>query len=266
MSTEVERNLERDADFNYEDYQLKNVVREDKWISITVDGSYGFSVYIPWPLESPQPVIGDTVRLWNGGLGSRTKGISLWKDNDWVHIWYETAEEQKIAHEKWVENYHIRLHEEFEQNKDKLDAEYEKLPTPLKNRLDRFRAEDPDFRWKEEFYEMASIAEAARLYKLSLDPEFGRALKEAKVKAPTEKAKKKSSWDYTEKDGTLDWEDTPENRLLAFDAINSKLNKYNYKLQYKIHPEMDQGHSGNTWSHAIYFARILLRDGDNAKL
>ena len=152
---------------------------------------------------------------------------------------------------------------EFEKGKAQLDVLYDALPDPLKNRIDRFRKEDPDFRWKEEAYEMASCAEAGRLYKRAMDPEFGVALKAAKIKGPTEEARKKAQWDWETTDGIRDWEDTPENRLLAFDAINTKLNGYKYDLMKTLMPEMDDGHSGNTWGHAVMFAlRLVQGKGD----
>jgi len=73
-------------------------------------------------------------------------------------------------------------------------------------------------------------------------------------------------YERVESHGRRDWPESPEWRLIAFDAINSKMNGYQYDLMKEIMPEMDDGHSGNTWGAAIAFARLLIIDGDDAKL
>ena len=146
----------------------------------------------------------------------------------------------------------------------RLDLEYEQLPGPLKRRIARFRAEDPDFRWKEESYEMAACAEAGRLYRAALDPATGVILKANGIKIPRDLTLR--SYDQPKGEGVTDWEDTPENRLIAIDEINGAPNDYNYTLMESLFPWIDPGHSGNTWDHAVGFARLLIRDGEEAKL
>ena len=262
LSSPEDRDLERFNNIFYKDEFVKSWKRKGNRAEIELTSGWGSMPF--WPLSAPDAHKGDKVRVWSDG--SILIGISLFQRGDLIPIFYKTKIELDAEHKAWVEEWHKQQHEEFERDKSLLDAAYEDLPLPLKRRIDRFRAESPDFRWSEEAYEMIVCAEAGRLYKAALDPEFGRKLKEHKIKAPTESAKKLESYYWTAEEGTLDWEDTPENRLWAFDAINSKLNKYNYKLMKEILPEMDEGHSGNTWGHAVMFARILLKDGDEAKL
>ena len=39
-----------------------------------------------------------------------------------------------------------------------------------------------------------------------------------------------------------------------------------YRLLERLFPWIDRGHSGNTWGHAVAFARLLIRDGEEAEL
>lgn len=227
-----------------------------------IDAESGMGTHMK---EAPRPpVVGDQIRVW-GVFGSPVKGMDMLIDGQWVPCWWKTDEEQRMAHAKWVADYHKRQVEDYEKQKPELDRLFDELPAPLQRRIQRFRDEDPKFRWEGEAYEMAACAEAGRLYKRALDPEFGKALKAAGVKAPTEEAKKKRDFERKEDDYTTDWEDTPENRLWAFDAINSVGNGYKYKKMRELMPEMDDGHSGNTWGHAFAFAMRLLR-GEGDKL
>jgi hypothetical protein len=49
---------------------------------------------------------------------------------------------------------------EFEKNKAKLDAQYQALPEVFQRRIDRFRTNNPDFRWKFEEYEILVCSQA----------------------------------------------------------------------------------------------------------
>ena len=276
LANPQERDAERNVD-QHTDLVVKRVEYKPTGVGLDfsegvgLDFEGGTGIFITAPEGSPRIEKGDTIRAY-GGLGFTVHGMSLLKRSMgpggvvldlWIPIYYRTKREQEVDHALWIAEHQERQHEEFEKGKAQLDALYDALPDPLKNRIDRFRKEDLDFRWKEEAYEMASCAEAGRLYKRAMDPEFGVALKAAKIKGPTEEAKKKAQWDWATTDGIRDWEDTPENRLLAFDAINTKLNGYKYDLMKTLMPEMSDGHSGNTWGHAVMFAlRLVQGKGD----
>jgi len=260
LANPKERAAEREADRDYEDLVLKEWKIVGGEVEFTVED--GWTSFGMWPVGIPASA-GMAVRIWGAGLGFPLRGISLLVGEDWLPVVYKTKREIEVESAYWIAENQIRQHEEFEKGKEKLDALYDALPDPLKRRIDRFRSEDSDFRWNGEAYEMVACSEAGRLYKRAMDPEFGKALKAAKIKGPTEEAKKRSSYEWEAKDGTLKWEDTPENRLRAFDAINSKLNGYKYALMETLMPEMDTGHSGNTWAHAMMFAlRLVQGQGD----
>ena len=231
-----------------------------------LDGSPSWGSMPRWPKGKPDAKPGDRIRVYN--RGSVIGGIDLLVDGEWVEIFFQTESEREAEHGAWVAAHQQDQRRRFEESKTYLDELYEQLPAPLKRRIDRFRAEDSDFRWRSESYEMAACSEAGRLYKRAMDPEWGKALKAGGWKAPKPEvlAAKKPSYEWEPEDGTADWEDTPEMRLRCFDAINSKLNDYQYKAMDELMPEMDRGHSGNTWGFAFVMALALIRDGDDAKL
>ena len=53
--------------------------------------------------------------------------------------------------------------QDFAAEKDQLDAAYEALPQEFQRRFDRFRSNNPEFRWRHEAYEMMISCEALRL-------------------------------------------------------------------------------------------------------
>jgi hypothetical protein len=253
---------ELDASGQWEDWEVTKAEAYESGDGGFFEADHVGTGYPPGLERAPQ--IGDTIRVY-GGFGQETRGAAFHDGDELRTLWFRTKSVIEVDRAEWLLEHETAQHERFEEGAGKLDDLYEGLPAPLKRRIDRFRAEDPDFRVTGEAYEMAACAEAGRLYRRAFDPEWGKALKAAGVKGP-KPGLSKPSYEWTEEDGTLDWEDTPENRLVAFDAINSKLNGYNYKLMHQLMPEMDDGHSGNTWGHAFVFARALVRDGDAANL
>lgn len=271
LASPEERATERDQDQNWNDYLIKSIDPPDEPGEFTVTvgdalvpgnrGFGGWTTTMPWPIE-PKPKVGDRLRVWSNG--SQNHGVSVLRGTDFVPVYYKTKREQDAEHAAWLADWERQQHEDFEKGKTQLDTQYELLPPALKRRIDRFRAADPDFRWKEEAYEMAACAEAGRLYRAALDPATGVILKKAGIKLPKDLSQPEYSQPKGE--GVTDWDDTPENRLRAIDAINGPANNYAYTKLESLFPWIDKGHSGNTWGHAMLFARVLLRDGDEAKL
>jgi hypothetical protein len=266
-----ERAAERDADINWGDFFIAEVQGDDgESATVTVSRDSvagkntfgGWTTRMPWPIQ-PRPKVGMKIRVWSNG--NQNHGVSRWVNGKYLEpVYYKTKREMDVEHAAWIADHQKKQRQDFMDHVSQLDAEYEALPGPLKRRIDRFRDKDPDFRWREEAYEMAACAEAGRLYRAAMDPETGVILKANKIKLPHDMTV--SSWDQPKGRGTTTWEDTPENRLLAIDAINGAPNNYNYKLMEELFPWIDPGHSGNTWGHAVQFARVLVRDGDEAKL
>jgi len=264
-----ERAAERDADENWGDFFIAEVEGDDgESATVTVSRDSvagkntfgGWTTSMPWPI-SPRPKKGMLIRVWSNG--NQNHGVTLIEGDRLVPVYYKTKREMDVEHAAWIADHQKKQRQDFVDNVVRLDSEYDALPPALKRRIDRFR-EDPDFRWKEEAYEMAACAEAGRLYKAAMDPATGILLKANKIKLPKDLSLK--SYDQPKGEGVTDWEDTPENRLIAIDAINGAPNSYNFKLLESLFPWIDRGHSGNTWGHAVSFAMYLVRDGDEAKL
>ena len=266
-----ERAAEREADQSWNDYLIKEIESDDgESATVTVGdplwpnrkmGMGGWTTSMPWPI-SPRPKVGMMIRVWS--TGNQNHGVTLIEGDRFVPVYYKTKREMDVEHAAWIAEHQKDQRQRFVEGVSRLDTEYEKLPGPLKRRIDRFRSEDPDFRWKDEAYEMAACAEAGRLYRAAMDPATGVLLKARKIKIPKDLSLR--SYDQPKGEGVTDWEDTPENRLFAIDQINGAPNSYNFKLLEELFPWIDSGHSDNTWGHAVSFARILVRDGEEAKL
>ncbi len=263
-----ERAAEREADSNWGDFLIAEVEGDDgESATVTVSRDSvagkntfgGWTTRMPWPI-SPRPKKGMLIRVWSNG--NQNHGVDLLAPDmhgrytEPVHVYYKTKREMDVEHAAWIADHQKKQRQDFVDHVTELDAEYDALPPALKRRIDRFRAEDPDFRWKEEAYEMAACSEAGRLYKAAMDPATGILLKANKIKLGDVTIR---SWDQPKGVGITDWVDTPENRLLAIDAINGAPNNYQYKLLESLFPWIDPGHSGNTWAHAVSFAMYLVR-------
>lgn len=125
-------------------------------------------IYCP-PME-PAPSVGNTLRLYGRGMGFPVRGILIGEDVPagkalglvtWRTAFYLTTEEheaKRIADHAESER---SQREQFEkEGRAKLDAQYDALPDLFKRRIDKFRANNPDFRWKYESYEMFCCTQA----------------------------------------------------------------------------------------------------------
>lgn len=107
------------------------------------------------PGVSPQP--GDRIRLWGRGFGYAVRGIAI---NQHV-LRYETEDEISARFKREGEKMDRKRREEFEAaGRAELDAKYAALPPVFQRRLDKFRANNPEFRWKYEGYEMFCCEQA----------------------------------------------------------------------------------------------------------
>lgn len=120
--------------------------------------SFGPNVFLLQEAQNPngmEPKVGDfiDVKVHNGLL---VAGVKI---NDEV-LFDMTEQEIEVESKKIAESADRQRRELFEQKKAELDANYQAFPEPFKARIDRFRRNNPDFRWKYEYYE-SSIQKAA---------------------------------------------------------------------------------------------------------
>lgn len=143
-------------------YQVVEVNKQGKNYSVKM--SDGFCVYIEGK-HGVEPKVGMQIALW--GKPFRTiRGIAL----DHNVLFYRTEAEEEARHKKWCEDEDEKRKRKFAKDKKKLDADYAALPDCFQRRLNKFRTNNPDFRWKYEGYEMFCCNEAMKIIKYFRHP------------------------------------------------------------------------------------------------
>lgn len=178
----------------------------------------------PWVVWVPKnsrviPKKGMTLRIY-GGFGSIIRGILL----DGVSVYYRTPAQEEVHRKREAVKHDMKERKEFSKNRAKYDKKYDRLPKVFQQRLDKFRFNTEDFRWKFEKYELFCCEEAVRIADALKDrvKEFEAALtKDPKVK----------DWSWSE----------PVDKLLK-----------------EVGFEQDKGHSGNTWGTSVSLAYAYL--------
>lgn len=149
-------------DDDYEDSTLTEVseAKDGEWYSLSMKSS-GIGMrkaYDDNPPHGIVPKAGDTLRIY-GGFGFPARGMAL---NGVIVFWHSPGEEKEV-HRLMVERMDAERRERFEKERPSLDAQYAALPEIFRQRIDRFRANNPDFRWEYESYELFCCTEAVKL-------------------------------------------------------------------------------------------------------
>lgn len=105
-----------------------------------------------------EPKVGDTLTIF-GQFGYSFHGQAL---NGQV-IWYLSPEEEESEFEASQRARQAQQRAEFEANRATLDADYDSLPETFKERIDKFRRTNPEFRWEFEGYEMMCCKDALKI-------------------------------------------------------------------------------------------------------
>lgn len=90
------------------------------------------------------PRVGDTVRLYGRGFGHEIRGVDL----NSRQLYYRTQAECDLRDWRREIDQVKEQRERFNRERSELDATVAALSAPLRARIERLRAEDPDFRWK----------------------------------------------------------------------------------------------------------------------
>lgn len=141
---------------------VKAVRKERK--DYSVDMSDGFSVYIGGK-HGVEPKVGMKIALW-GKLFGVIRGIAL----DDAVLFYRTEAQQEEHNKKEIEKENKKQKAKFLKDKAKLDADYDALPDCFQRRLNKFRTNNPDFRWRFEGYEMFCCKEAMKMVRYIESP------------------------------------------------------------------------------------------------
>jgi len=132
---------------------VKKVERyKDAWVIHTDDsssfnmGDYG---------REPKP--GDVVTLYYvNGRWTMFRGMDL----NGVPLYFKTDAEVETERQASIVKHKAEQRQRFIDSKDELDAHYDALPDVFKQRIDKFRTGNPDFRWEYEAYEMFTCTQA----------------------------------------------------------------------------------------------------------
>ena len=165
--------------------------------------------------------VGDTLTMYPGAqLGDRRYG---WAINGELVEW-ATPWERLVRELEWWAQRDRRNREDYERLKPEMDAAYEALPDELKDRIDRFRDADPNFRMNDERYEMAATGDAPKIA-AALQPQI-------------------EALEISRDDDEEEWLDAVAK---IFDAFREQP----WETSREMVPDLQEGHSGNTFGGAV---------------
>lgn len=142
-------------DQEFEDTTITAVSLSDDGWEITTDRGWSFSVDKQWGVE---PKIGHSVRFY-GEFGRPIRGLYI----DGQKCFYRTPEQEKKHHAEQVKMMINEKKATFEKERAQLDAQYDALPEVFRRRIDKFRKNNPDFRWEFEAYESFVCTQAVAI-------------------------------------------------------------------------------------------------------
>lgn len=148
--------MEKHEDREYQETKVVAVKKDKEGYEITREEGWMFYVSKEHGVE---PKIGQVARFYGGGIGRPVRGLDL----NGQEVFYRTPEQQAELHAQSVREHEAKDKVEFEQNKVELDAQYQALPEVFQRRIDKFRTNNPDFRWKFEAYEMLVCTQAVMI-------------------------------------------------------------------------------------------------------
>lgn len=114
-----------------QDYIIKRVTEWKDFFDIETTESTGFCIFKKYDVT---PKVGDIVTL-------HTKRFSFIRgmDINGVSLFYKTDEQLEEDRLEWLRQDEERKQKEFDENKAKMDEQYNVLPDCFKKRIDRFR-------------------------------------------------------------------------------------------------------------------------------
>lgn len=102
------------------------------------------------------PQVGDTIRIYGQGIGYIIRGI----DVNGREAFYRTAAEQRAQDRHDAEQRKREKQSEFNLDRESYDRRVAALPQPFWPRFERFRSNNPEFRWEFEGYELFTCEQA----------------------------------------------------------------------------------------------------------
>jgi hypothetical protein len=190
--------------------------------------SDGWSFWIDdeWPIK---PKVGDITRFY--GKGCSVRGLDI----NGVSCFYQSEEQQRACHLKQLAKWEYEEKADFKKNKTSFDQRYQNLPKVFQQRISRFRANNPDFRWQYESYELFCCEQAMVIVK---------AVRKRLKNAASKKNLTASEFNKIR----------PDTRKL----ILNKLYNLPYQKQLEAISGLDDGHSGNSFGCSMVLAELYL--------
>lgn len=166
-------------DKEFEEARIAEVEAGEGGWTIKQDGGLCF-----WcPDNGVEPKVGDIARFYGRGFGFTVRGLTI----NGAVVFYRTPEQQEAHDAMQQATRNQKDRETFERNRADHDERIARLPRPLRERLERYAAADPDFRWKYEGYELFVCEQAAAIAENVPRGEI-KAFHEAAWKSPEWKA------------------------------------------------------------------------------
>lgn len=196
----------------------------DNGMAITYDD--GWTLFVSTEeLDGFLPVIGDEM-VTGPSIGRPIQYIAI----AGRIIRNVSDEDQAEKHREMVAGFRRKKVEDFEAHGDEWKATVKTLLPVLRERMERFEAEEGDEFWIDMGeYELYAIKAADVLARHVMSVYPG------------------------DEDKQLEWIDW-------WNSLNSKKYDYDYKHQMAILPEFGDGHSGNTHGAAVYYAKRAVRN------
>lgn len=210
----------------FEEVTIAEVREEDGGWSIKRSDGWSFFV----PKTSPVvPAIGMTARFYGKGIGFVVRGLVI----DGQTVFYRTEAQQKALAEEESRKREQEQKYDFKKNRAAMDRRYRALPEVFQRRLDKFRTNNPDFRWRFEGYEMFCCEQAVVIADAML----------AKARSETQAA-------------GMTVEEVAAIYVKHFHGLE-------WEQQKLVVPAISDGHSGNTFGCAVTLAVQYLSVPEN---
>lgn len=144
----------------------------------------GWSFYVRSSSEVV-PKVGDECRLYGEGIGRPVRGLVIAGRT----VFYRTRDAQRAHELAEVEASKARRRAEFEAAREDHDRRTAALPPVFGKRFARFQANNPDFRWEFEGYELFACEEALAIVRVAEAKQWTDADLRAFASAPCDEQK-----------------------------------------------------------------------------
>lgn len=141
-----------------ENITIKNVTKNED--GFFIEGVEGRVFFLPKEKTGEiTPKIGDSLTLYTY-CGCFIRGVKL----NSTSLFYQTEEELQKEHQEVANHQQQKLEEAYKYNQADYDKVFAFLPKLLQYRIELFRKFSPDFRLKDEGYELSTVFLANKIY------------------------------------------------------------------------------------------------------